>query len=107
MTTVEKALEAILEAVQPVGFETVSLVAAFGRILGEKVVAPRDHPPCDNAAMVAFFVAELLSAQGSRMLTSMERPIVLPEASEGARAGEPISVELFRDLMEDTGGGLL
>lgn len=56
MTTVENALEAILEAVQPVGLETVPLVAAFGRILGEEVAAPRDHPPWDNAAMDGYAI---------------------------------------------------
>lgn len=72
MTTVEKALEAILEAVQPVGLETVPLTEALGRILGERVAAPRDHPPWDNSAMDGYAVRHEDTVGGGRHPVSLK-----------------------------------
>jgi len=54
MVSVEEALSLILDLVQPVEREIVDLASAPRRILGEKVYAPRDHPPWNNAAMDGY-----------------------------------------------------
>jgi len=54
MVSIEEALSFILGSVHPVEREIVDLLSAPGRILGEKVYAPRDHPPWNNAAMDGY-----------------------------------------------------
>ena len=52
MMTHDQALALLQERLRPVvGTETVALGAAAGRILAEDVIAPRDIPAFDNAAM--------------------------------------------------------
>ena len=52
--TVEAALAAMLDAVAPLGVETVPLLEAAGRVLGAAAIAPIDIPPWDNSAMDGF-----------------------------------------------------
>lgn len=54
MITVEDALTAILKEIKPLGLESVSLVNALGRALGEDVRARRANPPWDNSAMDGY-----------------------------------------------------
>lgn len=52
----EEALCRILGHADPLGFETVSIHEATGRILAEEIVAPMDMPAVDNSAMDGFAV---------------------------------------------------
>ncbi len=55
-TALTDAQEIVLDAAVPLGCEKIGLLDALGRVLGEDVVAPRDHPPWDNSAMDGFAV---------------------------------------------------
>lgn len=59
LLTVEQARAAVLERIQPLGVERVSLLDALGRLLAEDVAAPFDNPPLDNSAMDGFAVRGL------------------------------------------------
>ncbi|HEY7608561.1 MAG TPA: gephyrin-like molybdotransferase Glp [Alphaproteobacteria bacterium] len=51
----DAALKLLLERTEAVtGIETVTLAAARGRVLAEDIVAPRDVPPHDNAAVDGY-----------------------------------------------------
>ncbi|TAK00234.1 MAG: hypothetical protein EPO39_15820 [Candidatus Manganitrophaceae bacterium] len=50
-------------------------------------------------------LAEPLSSQGSSVLTSVLRANGFIILSEGACAGESVSVQLFRDIRKDTNEG--
>jgi molybdopterin molybdotransferase len=56
MVTFEEARSLILDAVQPLGVERISLLEATGRILAENAVAPWDLPLWDNSAMDGYAV---------------------------------------------------
>ncbi len=56
LTALTDAQEIVLNAAAPLGIEKVGIMDALGRVLGEDVVAPRDHPPWDNSAMDGFAV---------------------------------------------------
>ncbi|WP_447972973.1 molybdopterin molybdotransferase MoeA [Nitrospira sp. Kam-Ns4a] len=56
LTRLEVAQRIVLDAAQPLGLEKVSLLEAFGRVLGEDILAARDNPPWDNSAMDGFAV---------------------------------------------------
>lgn len=56
LTRLETAQQIVLDTVQPLGCEKVSLLDSLGRVLGEDIVAPRDNPPWDNSAMDGFAV---------------------------------------------------
>lgn len=64
LLSVDAALEILEERTAPiVGLETVALAEAAGRILGEDLIAPRDVPLQDNAAVDGYaFQAAALSA---------------------------------------------
>jgi molybdopterin molybdotransferase len=53
---VKEAIGIILRAVEPLGVETVPLLEAQGRVLGEGLAARRDQPPWDNSAMDGYAV---------------------------------------------------
>lgn len=87
--TVAEAQEAVLNAVRPVGVETLGLVEALGRVLAEDVRSPRAIPPADNSAMdgYAVRVADVSDA-------SPERPVALPVSDvvpAGGRARAPLA----------------
>lgn len=54
MITVKEALQIILDATVPLGFEKIGILESQGRIIAEDVYAPRDIPPRDNSAMDGF-----------------------------------------------------
>jgi molybdenum cofactor synthesis domain-containing protein len=56
MITVDQALSIVLQQVQPLALETVSLEQAYRRILAEDVRADIDLPPFDRARMDGYAV---------------------------------------------------
>lgn len=56
MVTYEEARNLILNAVQPLGVERISLLDASGRVLAGDVSAPWDLPVWDNSAMDGYAV---------------------------------------------------
>ena len=56
MVSFEEARSLILDAVQPLGIERISLLDATGRVLAEDIAAPWDLPAWDNSAMDGYAV---------------------------------------------------
>lgn len=56
LTTLQDAQKIVLDAAQSLGLEKIGLLEAFGRVLGEDIIAARDNPPWDNSAMDGFAV---------------------------------------------------
>lgn len=86
--TVAEAQEQVLNAVGPLGVETVDLVGALWRVLAEDVLSPRAIPPADNSAMDGYAVrfADVSAA-------TPEQPVVLPVAEvvpAGRQARAPL-----------------
>ena len=52
----EDARATVLESIEPLGTESVSMPAARGRTLREPITSPGDVPPFDNAAMDGYAV---------------------------------------------------
>ncbi|HEX7124432.1 MAG TPA: gephyrin-like molybdotransferase Glp [Thermodesulfobacteriota bacterium] len=85
---VAEAQETVLNAVRPIGTETIDLVSALWRVLAEDVVAIRSIPPADNSAMDGYAVriADVAAA-------TPERPVILPVSEvvpAGKRARAPL-----------------
>jgi molybdopterin molybdotransferase len=57
VVSIDEARAAVLEAVRPLGSETVAVGDALGRVLAEDVAAASDVPPFDNSAMDGFALA--------------------------------------------------
>jgi molybdopterin molybdotransferase len=62
--SVLEARDRILEKIRPLAIERVALAEALGRVLAERLTAPRDQPPWDSSAMDGFAAraADLVSA---------------------------------------------
>jgi molybdopterin molybdotransferase len=84
----DQALKLVVDNVQAVGLERVSIRQALGRILGEPIHVPRDIPGFDNSAMDGFAVRSDDLADASR-----ERPVEL-KIVETIAAGSVPKVEL-------------
>ncbi|MDA8427879.1 MAG: molybdopterin molybdotransferase MoeA [Geobacteraceae bacterium] len=56
MVSFEEARSLILDTVQPLGIERISLLDATGRVLAEDMAAPWDLPAWDNSAMDGYAV---------------------------------------------------
>jgi len=56
LTRLHEAQKTVFEATKTLGLEKISLLDAFGRVLGEDIIAARDNPPWDNSAMDGFAV---------------------------------------------------
>ncbi len=54
MISVESALETILKEIKPLGLESVDIITALGRTIGEDISAQRPNPPWDNSAMDGY-----------------------------------------------------
>ncbi len=54
MISVDQALAIVLDNVASLGVETVALEDAFGRVLGEEIIADIDLPPFDRARMDGY-----------------------------------------------------
>lgn len=65
LPTVEDALTTMLDAVQPLPFETVAISEADGRWLMADVLATRDQPPFDASAMDGWAMQRADAAQGA------------------------------------------
>ena len=83
MITVKEALQTVLDAASPLGFEKVAILDSRDRILAEDVYAPRDIPPHDNSAMDGFWL--------------------MSEDTAGASKDTP----LFFDIVEDVPAGYM
>lgn len=81
MISLEKALSQILNVIQPLGLEKVSLLDTLGRVIGEDILAPRPIPPKNNSAMDGY----ALCWEDTRG-TSREKPVIL-EVIEDIPAG--------------------
>ena len=57
MISVSDAVAIILDQMQPLPPESVSLADALGRVLAQSVSAPRNIPPRDNSAMDGYAFA--------------------------------------------------
>jgi molybdopterin molybdotransferase len=71
MISVESASETILNEIKPLGLESVDLVSALGRVIGEDILAVRNNPPWDNSAMdgYALVSSDAVTASGSNPVT--------------------------------------
>jgi len=64
--SVEEAQRIILDAVSPLGGETISIVESFNRILHEDIVSETMIPPVDDSAMDGYAVIAADTAGASR-----------------------------------------
>jgi len=64
MITVESALETILKEIRPLPLESVDILSALGRVIGEDVTARAGNPPWDNSAMDGYAI-RALDARGA------------------------------------------
>jgi molybdopterin molybdotransferase len=95
--TVQDASARILDGVAPLPVEAVSLRDALGRILGEDVHSPIDHPPWDNSSMDGYAVraADILQA-------TADDPVVLPVVDTiraGSRPATPLEPGVAMRIM--------
>jgi molybdopterin molybdotransferase len=117
--TVAEASERILAAVRPLGIERVSLRAALGRVLGEDVLSPIEHPPWDNSSMDGYAVrsADVIGATGKTVVAlrvietvrAGQRPTqsLAPGTAIRVMTGAPIPVGADGVIrVEDTDGGV-
>jgi molybdopterin molybdotransferase len=74
MISVDEARSKILETLQPVGEETVSLSAAYGRVPAKNVVARVTQPPADVSAMDGFALRAVDAVAGARLRVIGEAP---------------------------------
>ncbi len=56
MVTVEEAIERILDSIEQLRAETISILDATGRVLYEDVVSHSNVPPLDNSAMDGYAI---------------------------------------------------
>jgi molybdopterin molybdotransferase len=64
MLTVEDALSAILDRVQPLGSERVEILSALGRVLADPIVSRREIPPWPNSSMDGYAVRSADTGRG-------------------------------------------
>ena len=62
--TLEKAVDAIIKRILPLGTEWVKAENALGRTLAQDVIAPMDQPPFDRSPLDGYALRsqDLLSA---------------------------------------------
>jgi len=88
MRTVEEALKMVMESVETMAPEKVSITEADGRVLADDIISPLFHPPADNSAMDGFAVRwEDVEGAGR------ERPVKL-KVIDNIHAGETSSCGL-------------
>jgi molybdopterin molybdotransferase len=92
MMSVDEARRKILETLQPVGEETVSLSAAYGRVLAKNVVARVTQPPADVSAMDGFALRTADISAGARLKVIGEAPAGHPF---GGVVGPGEAIRLF------------
>ncbi len=117
--TVTEASERILAAARALGVEHVSLRDALGRVLGQDVKSPIDHPPWDNSSMDGYAVraadvtgATESSAVSLRVLETVragQRPsqALTPGTAIRVMTGAPVPAGADSVIrVEDTDGGV-
>lgn len=72
MIPVNEAVAIILERIEPLPPESVSIAEALGRVLAEPVHAPRNIPPRDNSAMDGYAFAHPGGAGDSSLFRVVE-----------------------------------
>jgi molybdopterin molybdotransferase len=72
MLSLEEARQIVLDHIEVLGPERVSLLEAGGRVLARDIFARRDNPPHDNSAMDGYAVRHADVAQASE-----DAPVVL------------------------------
>jgi molybdopterin molybdotransferase len=80
--TVAQAQEAILEAVFPLGAETIPVASAQGRVLAEEIRSSRVLPPADCSAMDGYAVHSAATQDASQSGPA-ELPVVFEVAAGG------------------------
>lgn len=90
----DAALALLAERIRPVaGMETVPLAQALDRTLGETLIAERDVPPHDNAAVDGFAVrSEDIAADGETRLPVTGRVAAGHPLDRPARPGEALRI---------------
>ncbi len=85
MITVDEALQAVLDRVKTLGVETTTLDNAMARVLRAAVLADRDQPPFNRAAMDGFAVRSVdAGVLGARLKVAGEgRAGVWPDRAVG------------------------
>ncbi|HMQ55507.1 MAG TPA: molybdopterin molybdotransferase MoeA [Anaerolineae bacterium] len=90
LISVEEALAIILERIQPVAAETITLGKSARRVLAEPVVSPANVPPFANSAMDGYALVAADSHQASK-----QKPVTLrvidniPAGATPTRVVEP------------------
>jgi molybdopterin molybdotransferase len=92
MLSVEAARRQILDALQPVGAETVALAAAFARVLAAPAQARLTQPPADVSAMDGYAVRAADAVQGAVLRVVGAAPAGHPF---GGTVGAGEAVRLF------------
>ena len=104
LTPFTEALEALREMVSPTPPEEVSLGEAGGRVLAQRVVAPRDNPPFHRAAMDGFAVRASSTFGASQSSPRYLRVVGRARAGEGWRGkvgeGEAVRITTGAPLPE-------
>jgi molybdopterin molybdotransferase len=77
LLSVSEARQILLDAVEPMGVETVALAQAAGRVLAEDVVARFDLPPFTNSSMDGFALSP-----GDVTEAGPKQPVTLPVAAD-------------------------
>ena len=69
--TLEKAVDAIIKRILPLGTEWVKAENALGRTLAQDVIAPMDQPPFDRSPLDGYALRsqDLLSADKNHGVT--------------------------------------
>ncbi len=81
MILVKEAQKIILEKIQPLAPEKVSLLDALGAVLFENIHAQRDNPPADNSAMDGY-------ALRFEDISSIDKNSVLLKITDNIPAGQ-------------------
>lgn len=100
MISVARAIERVLESVQPLPPERVDLLEARGRVLAEPIASPRDIPPRDNSAMDGYvFRSADLSGESGR-LRVVEAIAAGGEGSRPLAPGEAMKIMTGAPVVE-------
>lgn len=92
MISVEEALRKILQALHPVGAETVPLAGAHGRVLAAALPARLTQPPADVSAMDGFALRAADAQKGATLKIIAAAPAGHPF---DGRVGPGAAVRLF------------
>ncbi len=88
----DEALIRLLDGVPPLGSEVVELRAARGRVLAEDILADRDQPPFNRAAMDGFALRSSEYESGKAFTVVGLGPAGAPPSDFDARPGEIIRI---------------